>query len=67
MPQLDVITFINQYIWMIGSVTAVVIVSIISLLPSIKKLIEIRDVSSMELLDYKRNKDFITFKKLMNF
>nr|YP_783952.1 ATP synthase F0 subunit 8 [Aurelia aurita]ABG56249.1 ATP synthase F0 subunit 8 [Aurelia aurita] len=67
MPQLDIVTFINQYIWVIGSVSIVVIVMLSVILPSIKKLTQIRGVVEEEVMESKKEKDFNSFKKLISF
>jgi hypothetical protein len=67
MPQLDIVTFINQYIWVIGSVSIVVIVMLSVILPSIKKLTQIRGVVEEEVIESKKEKDFNSFKKLISF
>nr|WOE91033.1 ATP synthase F0 subunit 8 [Phyllorhiza punctata] len=65
MPQLDVVTFINQYIWIISSITVFVVLAVILLLPSIKKLIEIRISTSNDDYSFVSNKKFSGLKKLM--
>nr|YP_009742865.1 ATP synthase F0 subunit 8 [Aurelia limbata]QID91286.1 ATPase subunit 8 [Aurelia limbata] len=66
MPQLDVVTFLNQYIWIIGSVSIVVIIMLSVILPSIKKLTQIRGVTEEEVIESKEEKDFNSFKKLIS-
>ena len=65
MPQLDVVTFINQYIWIISSITVIVVLAVTLLLPSIKKLIEIRISTSNDNYSFVSNKKFSGLKKLM--
>ena len=67
MPQLDVVTFINQYIWIIGSVTIMVIIMLSIVLPSVKSLMQIRTNTSVELVNKKRERSYSSFKKLINF
>ncbi|YP_009421325.1 ATP synthase F0 subunit 8 (mitochondrion) [Rhopilema esculentum] len=67
MPQLDVVTFINQYVWVIGSVSSIIIISIITILPSIKKLNEIRHITGDEVVSFKKKREYSTFKKLLNY
>nr|ADY15476.1 ATP synthetase subunit 8 [Aurelia aurita] len=66
MPQLDVVTFVNQYVWIIGSVSVVVIIMLSVILPSIKKLTQIRGVSEEEIIESKEERDFTSFKKLIS-
>nr|AET13206.1 ATP synthase F0 subunit 8 [Catostylus mosaicus] len=66
MPQLDVVTFINQYVWTITAITIMAIVVILLIIPSIKMLIEIRNINADEHISYKEKKEFIGFKKLIN-
>nr|YP_010317606.1 ATP synthase F0 subunit 8 [Catostylus townsendi]UNB15550.1 ATP synthase F0 subunit 8 [Catostylus townsendi] len=67
MPQLDVVTFINQYIWTISSITIMVVIVMLLIIPSIKMLIEIRNVNVDESVSYTEKKEFISFKKLINY
>nr|YP_009747479.1 ATP synthase F0 subunit 8 [Aurelia coerulea]QII89159.1 ATP synthase F0 subunit 8 [Aurelia coerulea] len=66
MPQLDVVTFVNQYVWIIGSVSVVVIIMLSVILPSIKKLTQIRGVTEEEIIESKEERDFTSFKKLIS-
>jgi hypothetical protein len=66
MPQLDIVTFVNQYIWIIGSVSVMVIIMLSVILPSIKKLTQIRGVVEEEVIELKTEKDFGSFKKLIS-
>nr|WGM81677.1 ATP synthase F0 subunit 8 [Mastigias papua] len=65
MPQLDVVTFINQYVWIISSITVIVILTVTLLLPSVKKLIEIRINTSNDNYSFINKKKFSGLKKLM--
>nr|BAR45997.1 ATPase subunit 8 [Aurelia sp. 3 sensu Dawson et al. (2005)] len=66
MPQLDVVTFINQYIWIIGTVSIVIIIMLSVILPSVKKLTQIRNVTEEGDLELKRERNFDSFKKLVS-
>nr|BAR46012.1 ATPase subunit 8 [Aurelia sp. 4 sensu Dawson et al. (2005)] len=67
MPQLDVITFVNQYVWIIGTVNVVVIIMLAVTLPSVKKLTQIRNITEEKDLDFRRKKDFEPLKRLVSF
>uniref|UniRef100_A0AAU6W684 ATP synthase F0 subunit 8 n=1 Tax=Cephea cephea TaxID=880218 RepID=A0AAU6W684_9CNID len=65
MPQLDVITFINQYLWIIGSITALVVLLTVLIIPKIKTLVEIRISNSSENISFVSSKQFSGFKKIL--
>nr|YP_009421312.1 ATP synthase F0 subunit 8 [Nemopilema nomurai]ASR75155.1 ATP synthase F0 subunit 8 [Nemopilema nomurai] len=67
MPQLDIVTFVNQYFWIIGSVSIILIISIVSILPSIKKLNEVRSTVGEEEMSFKKIRKYEIFKKLINY
>nr|WOE91065.1 ATP synthase F0 subunit 8 [Cassiopea sp. MKL-2023] len=65
MPQLDVVTFINQYIWLIGSISISIVLVLIIILPNIKKLLEIRVNVSDDNVSFLNNKEYKSLKKLI--
>nr|YP_010310511.1 ATP synthase F0 subunit 8 [Acromitus flagellatus]UMY76046.1 ATP synthase F0 subunit 8 [Acromitus flagellatus] len=67
MPQLDVVTFVNQYLWAIGSLSFMVLISIVLIMPSMKQLIEIRDVTVAQEIFEKREKSYESLRKLLNY
>nr|WOE91005.1 ATP synthase F0 subunit 8 [Acromitus sp. 1 MKL-2023] len=67
MPQLDVVTFINQYLWAVGSLSFMILISIVLIMPSMKQLIEIRDVTVAQEIFEKREKSYESLKKLLNY
>lgn len=67
MPQLDVVTFVNQYVWIIGIVSIMIVIMLSIILPSIKKLTQIRNITEEENMELGREKSFDSFKKLVSF
>lgn len=65
MPQLDIVTFVNQYMWIISSITGVIIITLILVLPSMKKLTEIREDNFEIEISLIREKDFVGLKRLI--
>ncbi len=65
MPQLDVVTFINQYVWIIGSITALTVLLVVLIIPKIKKLVEIRVNNFNEDISFVSTRQFLGFKKLL--
>nr|AER54444.1 ATP synthase F0 subunit 8 [Cassiopea andromeda] len=65
MPQLDVITFINQYIWLIGSMTLLIVMLVSLVLPNTKKLMEARVNVSEENISFLVNKEYKGLRKLI--
>ena len=67
MPQLDVATFINQYLWILGSITSIIILTTVMILPSIKKLIEARAINTNDDYSFMVEKSFSGLKKLLDY
>nr|YP_010982460.1 ATP synthase F0 subunit 8 [Phyllorhiza punctata]WOE91019.1 ATP synthase F0 subunit 8 [Phyllorhiza punctata] len=67
MPQLDVATFINQYLWILGSITSIIILTTVIILPSIKKLIEARAINANDDYLFVVEKKFPGLKKLLDY
>ena len=67
MPQLDVATFINQYLWILGSITSIIILTTVIILPSIKKLIEARAINANDDYLFVVEKKFLGLKKLLDY
>nr|YP_009746379.1 ATP synthase F0 subunit 8 [Chrysaora pacifica]QIH96588.1 ATP synthase F0 subunit 8 [Chrysaora pacifica] len=65
MPQLDFITYLNQYMWTIGVLSFCVVIMCATLLPNIKYGLESRSVEFVSF-NYKREHEFIVFKKLLS-
>nr|WOE91050.1 ATP synthase F0 subunit 8 [Acromitus sp. 2 MKL-2023] len=67
MPQLDVVTFVNQYLWILGSITIIIILIAVIILPSIKKLIEVRTSNINDNYSFVVEKNFFGLKKLLDY
>lgn len=67
MPQLDVVTFVNQYVWLIGSITLSIILLVSLMLLNIKKLIEIRTNTSDENISFLIPKEFNGLKEFIHY
>nr|YP_004940464.1 ATP synthase F0 subunit 8 [Cassiopea xamachana]AER54473.1 ATP synthase F0 subunit 8 [Cassiopea xamachana] len=65
MPQLDVVTFINQYVWLVGSMVLLIIILVSLVLPNTKKLMEARINISEENVSFLVNKEYRGLRKLI--
>nr|QQY98446.1 ATP synthase F0 subunit 8 [Chrysaora quinquecirrha] len=64
MPQLDFITYLNQYIWTIMILSACIIIMCVTLLPSLKYCLESR-LSESVTFSYTKQHEFTAYKKLL--
>nr|AER54627.1 ATP synthase F0 subunit 8 [Pelagia noctiluca] len=64
MPQLDFVTYLNQYLWAIGVLTTIVTIMVSTILPPIKRSLECRTFSesSKKVIV---NHSFASLKKLL--